>query len=233
MICPRTDRIFRRGVQTTGGQLRNTKKRSASGTPFEREPLNLSPRGLRIMRAAFALFVRDGGAAFSARGVANEARVSLGSVQYIFPTKDLLLAGMLEYVLAEYEGIYRKVAAELPFNGEARLLGVIDHLVTDLWREDTRKFFFNFWALSCHNSFAGQLLDATYAHHRKRIAAYIGAARSGLSEQTCLDLALQVSALIDGLMIYTGPRAKLVKRDKLVKMTKDTVMTLLDSAQGE
>jgi AcrR family transcriptional regulator len=191
--------------------------------------LNLSPRGVRIVRAAFALFVREGGAAFSARGVAKEAGVSLGSVQYVFPTKDLLLTGMLEYVLAEYETIYRKVAAELPFNGEARLLGVIDHLVADLWRENTRKFFFNFWALSCHNAFAARLLNATYEHHCKRIAAYIGAARSGLSERSCLDLALQVSALIDGLMIYTGPGRKLVKPDALARMAKAAVMTLLDS----
>jgi AcrR family transcriptional regulator len=194
-----------------------------------REPLNVGPRGTKILRAARALFIREGGSQFSARGVAKEAGISLGAVQYIFPTKDLLLAGMLQYVLEEYEAVYRRVTIDLPFNGEARLLGVVDHLIADLWRDQTRRFFFNFWALGCHNRFAAKLLDATYAHHRRRIAAYIGAARPALSEQFCLELALQVSALLDGFMIYTSPTSPLIKRQHIAQMARTAVLTLLDT----
>lgn len=186
-------------------------------------------RGTLILRAAIALFVRDGGAAFTARGVAKEAGVSLGSVQYIFPTKDALLAGMLERVLADYETAYRHVEAKLPFNGEARLLGVIDYLLGDIWRRESRNFFLNFHALSCHDEFAAKLLTQTYAHHRRRIAAYIGAARPGLSERRCFDAALQIAALIEGLMLYTGPgSAAIVKRDHLAGLVKDTVLRLIE-----
>ncbi len=209
--------------------MQSARKRTATAEPLVRESPAHRPRGQQILEAAFALFVREGGAAFSTRGVAKEAGVSLGAVQYTFPTKESLLEGMLEHVLAAYEADYRRVTEALPFNGEARLIGVVEHLVEDIWRDDTRKFFFNFWALGCHNEIAGRLLDATYDHHRKRIAAYIGAARPALSERSCLELGLQVAALLDGFMIYTGPRSLHVTRTELSTMAKKAVLKLLDT----
>ena len=182
----------------------------------------------RILRAAIRLFIREGGAAFTARGVAKEAGASLGAVQHFFRTKDQLLAAMLEQVLADYAANYEKVASGLPFNGEARLLGAIEFLVSDVWRPDTRKFFFNLYALSCNNAFAARRMNEVFAHHRRRLASYIGAARPHLSEQECFDLALQIAALLEGLMIYTAPGAKSVSpRERLTEMVKDTVLRLI------
>jgi AcrR family transcriptional regulator len=160
--------------------------------------------------------------------VAREARVSLGAVQHFFPTKDRLLTAMLEKVVGDYGRMYEKLTEELPFNGEARLLRTIDFLVADVWKPETRKFFFNLFALSCHNDFAAKLLNEVYAHHRRRIAAYIGAARPSLSEQQCFDLGLQVAALLEGLMIYTGPGSKSVTpRERLGEMVKESVLKLI------
>lgn len=211
----------------------NVHKRVEQGKSERRASSNVSERGDRILAAAISLFVRDGVAAFTARGVAKEAGVSLGSVQYIFPTKDLLLAAMLERVLADYDEMYGRIAASLPFNGEERLLGVIEFLVADIWRADSRKFFFNFYALSCHNSFAASLLIDTFSHHRRRIAAYIGAARPNFSEEECFNVALQISALIEGLMIYTAPGSKSVtKREHLTQLVKQTLLRLIDPAMS-
>lgn len=191
----------------------------------------VSEGALRILRAAIRLFIREGGAAFTTRGVAKEAGASLGAVQHFFPTKDQLLAAMLEQVLADYGRMYEKLTEELPFNGEARLLGAIDFLVADVWRPDTRKFFFNLYALSCHNTFAAKLVNDVYAHHRRRLAAYIGAARPNMSEEDCFDLALQIGALLDGLMIYTGPGSRSVTpRERLAEMVKKTVLKLISDS---
>jgi AcrR family transcriptional regulator len=213
----------------------------AERTRARRSPVE-GGRTALILEAAVALFVREGGAGFTARGVAKEAGVSLGSVQYLFPSKDRLLRAMLERVLAQYEAMYARVAAALPFNGEERLLGVVDFLVQDTWRPETRRFFFNFYALSCHDGFTATLLNQTYLHHRRRLAGYIGAARPALSERACFDLALQLSALIDGLMIFTGPGARsggggrsggrrIGGRGGLAAMVKRTLRDWLDAAQ--
>jgi AcrR family transcriptional regulator len=181
----------------------------------------------RILLAAIRCFIRDGGAGFSARGVAKEAGCSLGAVQHFYPAKEQLLAAMLEQVLANYARFYDQLDTELPFNGEARLLGVVDYLVADAWKPEGRKFFFNLYALSCHNEFAARLFNEVYAHHRRRLAAYIGAARPHLSEQACFDLALQLSALTEGLMIYTAPGAKSTTLRRLTETTRAAVLRMI------
>jgi AcrR family transcriptional regulator len=182
----------------------------------------------RILQAAVRSFIRDGGGAFSARGVAKEARMSLGAVQHFFPAKEQLIAATLEHVIADYRRAYERLEAELPYNGEARLLAIVDYLVASAWKQDSRKFFFNLYALSCHNDFAADLLNDTYAHHRRRLAAFIGAARPQLSEQECFDLALQLSALTEGLMLYTAPQARsMTPRQQIADMTRETVLRML------
>lgn len=196
----------------------------------EQRAASHSEAALRILRAAIRLFIREGSAEFTTRGVAKEAGVSLGALQHFFRTKDELLAAMLAQVLADYGRMYDKLAEELPFDAEARLLGVIDYLVTDTWRPDTRRFFLNLYALSCHNAFAAKLLNEVYAHHRRRLATYIGAARPNLSDEECFDLALQITALVEGLMIYTAPGAKSVtRREKLNEMVRKTMLKLLET----
>jgi len=205
---------------------RTTARRKATPADASHE------RGVqRILRAARRLFVREGGAAFSARGVAKEAGVSLGAVQHFFPSKGALLAATLEHVLAEFRRAYERLQEELPFNAQARLLGVIDLLVADVWRQDSRKFFLGLHALSCHNAFAARLLSAMCEHHQRRLAGYIGAAGPHLTEQQCLDLALQLGAMLDGLMIYTGPRSHLITpRQRLATEIKQNVLRLISGA---
>ena len=188
----------------------------------------VSAGAMRILQAAIRRFIKAGGAGFSTRGVAKEAGLSLGAVQHFFRTRDQLMEAMLEQFLSEYRQAYDRLAAELPFNGEARLMGALDYLVADAWRPDARRFFFNLYALSCHSPFVARLFNQVYAHHRRRIAGFIGAARPNLSEQQCYDFALEVAALLEGLMIYTAPGARSVRsREHLTELIKDSVHRLI------
>lgn len=188
----------------------------------------VSPGAMRVLRAAIRLFIRAGGSGFTTRGVAKEAGLSLGAVQHFFRTRDQLLAAMLEQFLSDYRRAYDRLAGELPFNGEARLMGALDYLVADAWRPDSRRFFFNLYALSCHSAFVARLFNEVYAHHRRRIAGFIGAARPDLTERQCYDLALEVAALLEGLMVYTAPGADSVRsREYLTELVKDSVLRLI------
>ena len=188
----------------------------------------VSAGAMRILRAAIRLFIRAGGGAFTTRGVAKEAGLSLGAVQHFFRTREQLLAAMLQQFLSDYARAYDRLAAELPFNGEARLMGALDFLIADAWRPDARRFFFNLYALSCHNPFVARLFNEVYEHHRRRIAGFIGAARPSLTEQQCYDFALEVAALLEGLMVYTAPGAgSAAARGPLTELIKDSVRRLI------
>jgi AcrR family transcriptional regulator len=195
---------------------------------FEANRPPVSAGAMRILRAAIRLFIKAGGTGFTTRGVAKEAGLSLGAVQHFFRTRDQLMAAMLEQFLSEYGQAYDRLSAELPFNGEARLMGALDYLVADAWRPDARRFFFNLYALSCHNPFVARLFNEVYVHHRRRIAGFIGAARPNLTEQQCYDFALEVAALLEGLMVYTAPGAASVRsREHLTELVKDSVRRLI------
>jgi AcrR family transcriptional regulator len=191
-----------------------------------------NPSSLKIVKAAKQVFLRETDSGFSMRNVAKEAGMSMGAVQHFYPTRDRLMAAMLEFVVNEYEAAYERVFSELPFNGEARLLGVIDYLVLDITRSETRQFFFALWALGCRSKFAATLIDEMYSHHRRNLAALIGAARPTLAEEKCFEIAAQVAALIDGMMIFTGPGTKhFPSRAALGKMVKASVKKLLASSE--
>jgi len=207
------------------------RRADAAARLFAAERPPVSPGAMRVLRAAIRLFIKAGGTGFTTRGVAKEAGLSLGAVQHFFRTRDQLLAAMLEQFLSDYRQAYDQLAVELPFNGEARLMGALDYLVADAWRPEARRFFFNLYALSCHSPFVARLFNQVYAHHRRRIAGFIGAARPNLTEQQCYDFALEVAALLEGLMIYTAPGADSVRsREYLTELVKDSVQRLITPA---
>jgi len=168
-------------------------------------PFDENSGSLKIVKAAKQVFLRETDSGFSIRNVAKEAGLSMGAVQHFYSTRDKLMAAMLEFVVNEYEAAYERVFSELPFNGEARLLGVIEYLAQDITRAETRQFFFALWALGCRNKSVAALIEEMYSHHRRNLAGLIGAARPAFAEEKCFEIAMQVAALIDGLMIFTAP----------------------------
>ncbi len=195
-------------------------------------PYDENSSSLKIVKAAKQVFLRETDSGFSIRNVAREAELSMGAVQHFYPTRDKLMAAMLEFVVNEYESAYERVFSELPFNGEARLFSVIEYLALDITRPETRQFFFGLWALGCRSKFAAARIEEMYSHHRRQLAALIGAARPAFSEEQCFEIAMQVAALIDGLMIFTAPGTRhFPSRASLGKSVKESVRKLLTAAE--
>jgi AcrR family transcriptional regulator len=195
-------------------------------------PFDENSGSLKIVKAAKQVFLRETDSGFSIRNVAREAGLSMGAVQHFYPTRDKLMVAMLEFVVNEYEAAYDRVFSELPFNGEARLLGVVEYLALDITRAETRQFFFALYALGCRNESVAALIEEMYSHHRRHLAALIGAARPSFSEEKCFEIAMHVAALVDGLMIFTAPGTRhFASRAALGKSVKASVAKLL--APGE
>lgn len=186
--------------------------------------------GQRVLVAAKAVFIRDGAATFSARRVAKEVGLSLRSVQHYYPTTEKLLAAVTDLVIQEFESAYEELYKKLPFNSEARLLGVIDILLASNWEQDTRRVFYGLYALSCYKKFAAKLTDRMHARHTHHLATLIGAARSQLSEKRCMELAVIVAAMLDGAMIFTRPgEGRLISKTALSQTVRAAILTLLDA----
>lgn len=189
-----------------------------------------SSSGQRVLKAAKAVFIRDGASVFSARRVAKEVGLSLRSVQHYYPTTETLLAAVVDLVIQEFESAYGELYKKLPFNAEARLLGVIDILLASNWQQDTRRVFYGLYALSVYKKFAAKLMDRMYARHTRQLATLIGAARSHLTEKRSMELAVIVAATLDGTMIFTGPgEGRLISKSALSQTVRAGVLALLDA----
>lgn len=193
-----------------------------------------SPGTLKLVKAAKRVFARSGGSAFSIRNVAKQARMSVGALQHYYPTRDKLLAAMLEYVVNEYDVAYQRVFGSLQSNGEARLMAVLDYLTRDLCNQETRGFFFSLWALGCHSRFAAALIDESYLHHRHNLASFIAAARPAFSRDQCFHAATAVAAMLEGLMIFTGSGMKhALDQTALTSIVRAAVVRLLSDGFPE
>jgi AcrR family transcriptional regulator len=193
----------------------------------------VTKQAVRILEAAKIVFLRDGGAKFSARGVAKQAQVGLSTVQHFFPTTDELQLAMLEYVeRVYYQDVFREMGAKLPFLGPARLRGMLDYLLDGLFKPTTRSFYFGFWSLSCHNKRVEKFLTECYSHYRDNLAILIGAANPALSEELCHDLATHIAAMIEGLLIFIVPKGKrFANRKKIAQSIKQSIWTLIFAEQ--
>lgn len=168
--------------------------------------------------------------------------MSVGAVQHYYPSRDKLLAAMLEYIVNDYDAGYEGAFKNLPTTGEARLMAVIDFLTRDLSNQQTRQLFFSLWALSSHNKFASACVDEAYLHHRRNLASFISAVRPTFSPGQCFLAATALAATLEGLMIFTGPRMKhaldqasvtAIVRTAVIRLLSDSFPEIAQAPSGE
>lgn len=109
---------------------------------------------------------------------------------------------------------------------------IIDYLIDDVFKQDTRCFFFGFWVLSCHNKLVSRLFTEAYAYHADSLAASIAAVRPDCDEAACLAIARQVAALIEGWMVFTTRGLESAEGKLRRELLRDGVNTLIRSSNG-
>lgn len=85
-------------------------------------------RSRQIIDAARVVLVRDGVPGTTMRAIAGEAGIPLGTLQYVFPTKQQLLRAVIEDMVEEIAQVLRSSAQV-----EYGLAHAIRHGVLDVW----------------------------------------------------------------------------------------------------
>jgi len=76
-------------------------------------------RRRQLVASARSVLMRDGVARTSLRAIAEEAGIPLGTLQYVFPSKDLLLRAVIEDVVDELAALLKE-DVELGVDSRAR-----------------------------------------------------------------------------------------------------------------
>ena len=157
-----------------------------------------------ILRTALGLLVEEGYRAMSMRRVAAACGMRVGNLTYHFPTREDLVRALFEAVIGSYEVEFAEIARLPDLAPEARLAAICRLILEDIRTRKTTHFFPELWALSNHDAFVLDRVQELYARARLPILEAISQMRPDLDAASRQDLALFISAAMEGLTVFAG-----------------------------
>ena len=171
----------------------------------------------QILLAALEVLIRHGYHAFTMREVAAQCGISVGNLNYYYASKAGLLADLIDSVWKGYEIEFDKILqSNGPDDPEKALQAVIRLILDDLATKETTVFFPELWAMANHDSDAAKRLDQIYAKVRQVFVALIPQINSTLTENEVEELALFLSASLEGHTMFVGHRKPWAGRRKQI-----------------
>ena len=184
-----------------------------------------------LLAAAHRVLVTAGYANFSMRRVATEAGVSVGNLQYYFPTKDALTTALLDNVIEDY--LLDFDAMRATGTPREQFERIIRAVFEDLRSPDTTRFFPELWSLANHEPQLTARVDAMYARYRAVLAELVTAINPRVGEQQAAQLAVFFSSSIEGHTMFVGHEKPMEQDiDVYIAMAIDSFLHLI-CASGE
>lgn len=157
-----------------------------------------------IVRAALGVLVEEGYRAISIRKVAALCGLSAGNVSYYFPTREALVRVLLDAIIRSYESEFDAILHDPVLSAEAKLARVCTLILEDIQTKKTTRVFPELWALSNHDPFVYERMHELYARARVSLEVLIAELNPSLPEADRRDLALFMSASMEGLTVFAG-----------------------------
>lgn len=158
----------------------------------------------QILIAALHLLVEEGYRAMSMRRVAAACDMKLGNLTYHFPTREELVQELLEAIIRAYEIEFDAIVHIADETAEERMAELCGLILEDIRTKKTTRVFPELWALSNHDPFVLERVQELYARARAPLIEIIAEMRPDLDEQNRVDLALFISASMEGMTVFAG-----------------------------
>ena len=157
-----------------------------------------------ILEQATEVLIGEGYSRFSLRQVANAAGVTLGNVQYYFPTKSILVEAMLGHVITGYIEEFNRLMAEVDGRPEEQLAAVLTHVIRDLTSPRTTVLFPELWSMANHDPAVEQYVEDMYESYRRIVAGLIPRINPRLTPGQVRLLTIFITSAIEGHTPFTG-----------------------------
>lgn len=185
---------------------------------------------LAILLAAEQLIIDEGYHNFSLRKVAAAADLTLGNLQYYFPSKDSLLKAMLDNCIERYLDRFETIRTAAGQDPEAQFVGLITEIIRDLNSRRTTVFFPEVWSLANHDDHATGFMDAMYDRYRAVLVEVIAQLNPSLSPDQQRRLAIFISSSIEGHTMFIGHgKVWTAETDNIIAMAIQSFLWLIRS----
>ncbi|MFT5852125.1 MAG: AcrR family transcriptional regulator [Colwellia sp.] len=155
-----------------------------------------------ILEAAEQLLIDSGYHNFSMRKVASKAGVSVGNLQYYFPSKDKLLESLLDKVIQNYLDTFEKFRGR--YTPKEQFIEIMKSVINDIRTKHTSVFFPELWSMANHDKHISNIMDRMYGKYRTLVANIIGDINPNLNECQAQRLSLFITASLEGHTIFIG-----------------------------
>ena len=186
-----------------------------------------------ILEAASKILITDGYNGFTLRKVAAASNISIGNLNYHYPTKSALIDALLDHITDRIISGFTEVAEQAGESPEKRFRAVLEYWIDDLQTVETTVFFPEIWALANHYDFARDTAARSYSHARDILQSFISELNPSLSAQKIDQLAKLICASLEGLTVFVG-HEKMWQRDHaaIKNLTIDNFVALINNAAG-
>ncbi|WP_370395908.1 TetR/AcrR family transcriptional regulator [Cognatishimia sp.] len=169
-----------------------------------------------IVAAAANLLAQQGEAGFSLREVAKVVGIKLASLQYHFPTREMLVTAVLNDVM---DGYVDQVGAALETAGddpEEQLRIAARALCEDTGGEGTQqRLEIHLWSMALNDVLVRDALDDSHREYIENICEMILAARPSLSAREARRRAVVIASMYEGSMLFTDEQVTGVSQNDL------------------
>ena len=157
-----------------------------------------------ILEQATRVLTRYGYSQFSLRRVARAADVTLGNLQYYYPTKSDLVEAMLGHVITGYIEEFNRLMAAVEGGPEEQLAAVLSHVIRDLTSPRTTVLFPELWSMANHDPAVERYVEDMYETYRRIVAGLIPRINPRLTPRQVRLLTLFITSSIEGHTPFTG-----------------------------
>ena len=185
-----------------------------------------------ILEQAAGVLTRDGYSRFSLRHVANAAGVTLGNLQYYFPTKSDLVEAMLGHVITGYIDEFNRLMAAVEGRPEEQLAAVLSNVIRDLTSPRTTVLFPELWSMANHEPAVERYVEDMYESYRRIVAALIPRINPGLTSAQVRLLTIFITSSIEGHTPFTGHGKRWEHlTPEIEEMAIETFLKLIESGR--
>ena len=184
-----------------------------------------------ILEAAGKVLIESGYSDFTMRKVSAAANISIGNLNYHYPTKTLLLDALLTYITDRIIAGFDEVVKRAGESPELRLRAILEYWIDDLQTVETTVFFPEVWALSNHHEFAHNSLIDSYGHALSVLEPYVRDLNPKLSAHDVNTIGKFMCASMEGLTVFVGHNKMWQKDHAALKSTTiESFIKLIKSA---
>lgn len=163
-------------------------------------------RAREILETASIILVEDGYGALTMRAVASAAGITMGNLQYYFPTKDDLWKALLMRTIVQFEQSQEEWLDEADKREDSQwpLMQAIDYLLADQKNTRSCSLFWELWALSTHDAYSERVMRDIYELYISKVQNLILLANNELTKVRAGRLAVMIVSMIEGVSLFRG-----------------------------